>query len=183
MQFRWSVLTFALATIAAAGPASACFVPAELALEDVRFADTVVVGRIANYHLALDAKIRRELKPMFGHRPGWEKGPFMPDYARFDILVDEVLAGEAGPSIAATWDNSTFPEPETMAPGPYVIALRRSGSALPPLRGPSATILPSPERRTLAVLQAPCAGPFLFEAGSEQAAAVRRILAERPGAG
>ena len=72
-----------------------------------------------------------------------------------------------------------------MAPGPYVIALRRSGSATPPLRGPSATILPSPERNTQAVLQAPCSAPFIFEIGSERAAAVRRILAKgpkRPGA-
>ena len=69
----------------------------------------------------------------------------LPDYARFDVQVKEVLVGRAPNRLSVTWDNSTFGEPEQMAAGPYLIALRRPGSASPPLRGPSATIFPTPD--------------------------------------
>lgn len=180
MRSRWIALTFAVAATSAASPLYACMGGAPLALDDVRFADTVVVGRIVNYRIVLDQKFRRKMgirRPRAGTPV---RSEYMSDYARFEIVVDEVLLGRAGARIAATWDNSTFPEPETMAPGPYLIALRRSGSSLPPLRGPSATIAPSPEPATLTVLQAPCSVPFMFETGSEDAAGVRNILAKRP---
>lgn len=67
-----------------------------------------------------------------------------------------------------------------MAAGSYLIALRRPASAIPPLRGPSATIMPSPDPNSLTLLQAPCSSAFLYEVGSEQARAVRRILDTRP---
>jgi hypothetical protein len=67
-----------------------------------------------------------------------------------------------------------------MPPGPFLIGLRDPRSRIPPLRGPSATLLPSPEPDVLAVLQAPCAGPFLFARESDAAMMVRQILTADP---
>jgi len=187
MRQRSIVLFLALA--AAAGPVHACMSDAPLDLRDVRFADTVVVGRIANYRIVPDPVFRREHREWLAEYN--KKYPenqvefdeterFMSDYARFDVLIDEVLLGEAGASIVVTWDNSTFEEPESMSPGPYLIALRRPGAAAPPLRGISATILPDPEPGALAVLQAPCSDAFIFEKTSDRADRLRKIIARGP---
>ncbi len=90
--------------------------------------------------------------------------------------MDEVLAGHPPQVIPATWDNSTFAEPEAMKAVLYLIGLREPRSKTPPLRGPSATILPSPEQNSLSVLQAPCAPAFIFEATSAEAQAIQGLL-------
>lgn len=174
----------ALAAVTAAAPARACRIYVPLNIEDVRFADVVVVGRIANYRIVRDHEFRRKMLASPHMRPEDRKhyGPtssLLPDYARFEIVVDEVLAGTAPKRIVATWDNSTFGEPETMASGPFVIALRRPASPIPPLRGPSATILPNREPGSLTLLQAPCSSPFMFESNSDHARTVRRMMAVR----
>jgi hypothetical protein len=143
-------------------PASACTTDAEIVFDDVKYADIVVVGEIANYKVVT---------------PPGEKPGFLPDYARFDILVDEVLKGQVGKTLTVTWDNSTFGDPDSIPPGQYLIALRSPKStSIPPLRGPSATILPRPEPAAPTLLQAACADPFMFLSTSESAKAVRKIL-------
>jgi hypothetical protein len=135
---------------------------AEIVLDDVKYADTVVVGRIANY----------EVVTPVGKEPGliW-------DYAQFDILTDEVLKGSASPTFKVTWDNSTFGEPDSIAPGQYLVALRNPEStSIPPLRGPSAMIMPRPESAIPTLLQAPCAQPFMFQTTTKEAVEVRKIL-------
>jgi hypothetical protein len=180
MNRCWHIAAVLLG-LAAGQPALGCRIYAAIDLKDVRYADLVVVGRVANYRIVRDMEFRRKslVSPNLpaDMRRHYESGEtLLPDYARFDILVDEVLAGQAPKKVSVTWDNSTFAEPETMAPGPFLIALRRPRSALPPLRGPSATILPNREPNLLTLLQAPCARAFLFESGSSQAGAVRAIL-------
>jgi hypothetical protein len=103
----------------------------------------------------------------------------MSDYAAFEVQVDKVLLGKAPHRLSVTWDNSTFGEPKSMGAGPYLFALRRPSSPTPPLRGPSATILPNREPGSLTVLQAPCSSPFIFEGASRQAREIRQILGER----
>jgi len=165
--------------------AQACRVRAPPTLEDVRYADVVVMGRIANYRIVRDEAFRRRmlasprLSPEERRRYRDPRQGFMSDYARFEILVDEALVGRAPRRLSVTWDNSTFGEPERLAPGPYLIALRRPASPRPPLRGPSATIGPNPDRNALTLLQAPCSNPFLYEAGSAQARTIRRLLGRR----
>lgn len=144
-----------VALASAGAPAHACMVHAPLELTDIKYADVVVVGRISNYAIA----------------PGAFAG-----YARFDVLVDEILVGTVPPSFAVTWDNSTFAEPEVMPSGPFLIALRDSRSGMPPLRGPSATILPNPETGSLTVLQAPCSDAFIFARESNEASIALQIL-------
>src|SRR5687767_519913 len=105
---------------------------AQTELPDVRFADVVVVGRIANYRIVLDQEIRGQrrqslAKPNLSpylRRLYETQTSFLSDYARFDILVDEVLVGRAGRRLTVTWNNSTFSEPASMAAGPFLIALR-----------------------------------------------------------
>jgi len=184
MRVCWLAAALNLATILAAPTANACATFAEMNLHDISYADVVVVGRIANYEIVLDPVARQRYRDILARNPklretfGEPKG-FITDYARFDIVVGEVLRGKAPDMITVTWDNSTFGEPGGMGPGPFLIALRDPNSPAPPLRGPSATVIPNPVPAALTVLQAPCAGPFIFESSSKEAASVRQILAER----
>lgn len=166
-------------------PASACMAMARLEPSDIKFASVVVIGRVVDYEVVLDQKVRKERKEMLDSYPDkstefWrlmsEQTQFLSDYARFKVVVDEVLVGQPPRVITVTWDNSTFGEPDTMKEGPYLIGLREAGSTIPLLRGPSATILPSPEPTSLTVLQAPCAPAFILGATSAEAKAVRAIL-------
>ena len=184
LRFRWMAAAAAAATVLP-GSVHACMMFVPQKLEDVRYADVVVVGRIANYRIIRDEAFRRrmlkspnvpaDLRKMYQD----PKGGLMTDYARFDIEVEEVLLGRAPAHLSVTWDNSTFSEPDRMKPGRYLIALRRPNSASPPLRGPSATVMPSPDPKILTLLQAPCSSVFLFDAGSVEASSIRQILAAR----
>ncbi|WP_306545886.1 hypothetical protein [Desulfobulbus sp.] len=174
-----------LAIILAAMPSSACLVKVGLKLDDIKYASVVVIGRIVDYEVVLDQAIRKNRKEELERSAdksseSWkllsEQKHFLSDYARFKVLVDEVLVGQSPNVISVTWDNSTSREPEKMREGPYLIGLRAPGSKSPPLRGPSATILPSPEPKSLTVLQAPCAPAFILEATSAKAKAIREIL-------
>jgi len=170
-----------IAALTPGGPAHACRTVAPLHLEDVRFADLVVVGRIARYEIVRDMEFRRKMLASPHLTPDMRKlyeGPegLISDFARFEVRIDEVLAGSAPAAIIVTWDASTFGEPETMPAGPFLIALRDPKSPMPPLRGPSGYIGPSPDPNLPTVLQAPCSQAFLFESASDEARAVRALL-------
>lgn len=178
-------MVISTAIILAAKPASACLIATDLKLDDIKYASVVVIGRIIDYKIILARAVRKERKDMLKRSTNkstedWksmsEQKHFLSDYARFSVLVDEVLVGQPTNVISVTWDNSTFGEPEKMKDGPYLIGLREPGSMSPPLRGPSATILPSPEPKSLTVLQAPCAPAFILEATSAKAKAIREML-------
>lgn len=181
MTRYWRIAALLLA-LAASGPAPACRIYAGIDLTDVRFADTVVVGRIVDYRIVRDEAFRKRMlaRPNLpaDMRAMYESSSktLIPDYARFEIVVDEVLAGRAARRVSATWSNSTFSLPPSVASGPLLIALRRPSSPTPPLRGPSATIIGNREPDKLTILQAPCASPFMFDSASDQARAVRRLL-------
>jgi hypothetical protein len=178
MRRLWFASVLASFAIAFSAPVDACMMEAPLLPADVRFANVVVVGRITNYQIVLDQEFRR--KGGYTDPEVMTKPAFMTDYARFEMSVDEVLKGDAPKTLTVTWDNSTFAEPETMAPGPWLIALRKPGTNMPPLRGPSATISANPEPDVLTLLQAPCAPAFILPSDSKEAKAVRKILAARP---
>lgn len=177
-----------LPVMLAAEPASACRMMAKLELDDIKYASVVVIGRIVDYEIVPDWAARRKRLPYliqaglswedlkYEWKVLWGQKGLMSDYARFRVLVDEVLVGQAPKGIAVTWDNSTFPEPENMKEGLYLIGLRKPSSRIPPLRGPSATTLPSREPELLTVLQAPCAPAFILEATSTEAKAIREML-------
>ncbi len=171
MRNSLCAMVLSLVIIVAAKPASACMSMAKLDLEDIKYADVVVVGRIKNYEIVRSTDEYSEfLRNKYGQKD------LLIDYARFNVSVDEVLVGQPPAVISVTWDNSTFGEPEKMKEEPYLIGLRKPGSKVPPLRGPSATILPSREPGSLTVLQAPCASAFIFEAKSIKAKVIREIL-------
>jgi hypothetical protein len=177
----WSVAAFFLAALLSA-PAQACRMSAQLVLDDVKFADVVLVGRITNYTIVRDNAQRLRMLSLPNLPPDMRKLYQDPkqsliwDYARFDVQVDEVLSGKAPRRLSVTWDNSTFGEPSELPSGPFLMALRDPSSRTPPLRGPSATIQPAREPGRLTLLQAPCASPFLFESISDNARAIRQLL-------
>jgi len=185
MRTSLYAMAMSLAVILTAKPASACFMVADLQLDDVKYASVVVIGRIVDYEIVLDQVVRKERKEMLERSVDksteyWksmsEQKEFLSDYARFKVLVDEVLVGQPPHVISVTWDNSTFGEPEKMKDGRYLVGLRKPGAKSLPLRGPSATILPSPEPKSMTVLQAPCAPAFIFEATSAEAKTLRKML-------
>jgi hypothetical protein len=174
-----------LATILAAKPANTCLAAGGLNLDDIKYASVVVIGRIVDYKIVLDQKVRKERKEILDRSTDksseyWrmmsEQKHFLSDYARFKVVVDKVIVGKSPNVISVTWDNSTFGEPEQMKKGLYLIGLREPGSKSPPLRGPSATILPSPNPKSLTVLQAPCAPAFILESASAEAKAIKKML-------
>ena len=182
----WSIIRWAASAAAAVGampnPAYACRIVVPLVLDDVSYADVVVIGRIDDYQIIRDEAFRArrlaepnlpaQLREIYGD----PTQSLLTDYARFEIQVDQVLVGRVPETISVTWDNSTFEESREMGLGPFLIALRRFSSAGPPLRGPSATILPNPEPDLFMVLQAPCSGAFIFRSESEEAHTVQAIL-------
>lgn len=183
-NFQCSIVMI-LATILAAKPANACLAMSGLKLDDIKYASVVVIGRIVDYEIVLDQKVRKERKEMLDRSTDkkseyWrmmsEQKHFMSDYARFRVLVDKVLVGKSPKVIYVTWDNSTFGEPENMKKGSYLFGLREPGSKSPPLRGPSATILPAPDPKSLTVLQAPCAPAFILESTSAEAKTIKKML-------
>lgn len=183
MHRFWFVAAI-LVCVSASQPALACRVRAHIDLSDVRYADVVLVGRISNYRIIRDQGFRNRMlnnPNLAPHMREIYEGQqsLLPDYAVFDIEVAEVVAGVASSRLSATWDNSTFGEPENMPSGPFLMALRNPSSPTPPLRAPSAAIFPTPDPTLPTLLQTPCAGPFLFEYDGEQAAEVRRILGVR----
>lgn len=180
MQRSWFCVAM-MVGLAISEPALACRIFRPIVLEDVQYADVVLVGRISEYRVIRDEGFRQQMlsKPNLSSadRERYEGAEsLLPDYARFQIEVEQVLVGHTQDRLSVTWDNSTFGEPEDMPAGPFLIALRLPSSTSPPLRGPSATFFPNAEPGLFTLLQAPCSSPFLFEAGSDEAARVRQIL-------
>jgi hypothetical protein len=156
MRYRPTIAALFVAMTLAASPVHACIVIVSVELTDIEYADVVVVGRIGHYEIVGDPD-----------RIG--------SYAKFDVLVDEVLLGNAAQKISVTWDNSTFAIPKTAPSGSLLIALRDPGSEMPPLRS-TGTIFPSPRSDLLTVLQASCSSPFMLASGSEEAKSIRQML-------
>jgi hypothetical protein len=176
-----------LSALIAAQPAGACIMQRAMDLNDVRHADIVVVGRIANYEVVADQAARQRRKELLARSPklremlrGHEGSRLFSDYARFDILVDEVLRGSAPGTLPVTWAYSTFPEPADIG-GTYLIALH-DPHILPPIRGGTHTVLANPEPDRFTILNAPCAGMFMFESTAREAWSIRQILNAEPAA-
>ncbi|MFA6118006.1 MAG: hypothetical protein WC729_28735 [Sphingomonas sp.] len=182
----WLIAVAALVCPFSGEAAHACRVSVPLAPGDIKYADMVIVGRIENYKVIRDPVFRQKMLDSPALSPEMRRfyedknANLLSDYARFDIVVDQVLVGKAPFRLSVTWDNSTFAEPKAMDAGPYLIALRKADSSMPPLRGPSATIIPSPEAGLLTVLQAPCSSPFILASTGDEARAVREVLSARP---
>lgn len=176
--------TSIMASLIVAFPAQACIDIAPFRLEDARFADAIVVGRISNYRIIEDLKARSDRDKSLARPdvpPDFRKSlenqrAFLSDYAAFDIDVEQTIAGKVPKRFPVTWDNSTFSEPEIFPAGPYLIALRSPHSNIPPLRGGSATILPNQRPQLLTVLQAPCSGTFILDNTQENIVDVRKVL-------
>lgn len=173
----------ALAALFAAQPASACRMHVERQVEDIRYADVVVVGRITDYRIVRDMEFRRQMlaNPDLSQnlRAIYEDPDktLLGDYAEFNIAVSHVLKGEAPRKLTVTWSNSTFGIPASIPPAKLLIGLRRPDSPIPPLRGPSGTIVGPKDRTSLTVLQAPCSSAFIVDDATPDARAIRTLLA------
>lgn len=136
----------AFALIACSTVADACEVTAPFALEDVRRADAVFTGRLANY-------ARIETGP-----------PAVPvSYGLLTVDVQEVIEGHVPSRVELAWHNSTFGIPgQRPTDVPLLIAAFRSEDDMP---GP-----------VWRVLQSPCAPAFVLDDTPESRADVRKAL-------
>lgn len=127
---------------------------AEFDVMDIGYADVVLIGEVEEYKVLkgvgfLTINLERQMVP---------KGEEINRTFHY------------GHTIRASWPNSTFQLPEKMPKTRSIFALRRAGSAQPPLRGPSGYIPADPKDAEFTILQAPCAPPFIMpysEMGSE----------------
>jgi hypothetical protein len=182
---RRAILVAALASMIATAPANACRIHVPLDLEHVRMADIVVVGRISNYRIERDEETRRQAlkSPNLAaeQRRFYEgRGRLWTDSAMFEVEVDEVLFGKAPKKLLLSWNHSTYPEPETMPAGPYLIAIMRPRPASRPPQGPVGLDPPGHQPVPFIVLEQPCSAGFIFETGSEEARTLRRMLSTGP---
>lgn len=156
-------------------PAHACRMLRGLDPQDIKHATVVVVGSVWNYEIVFDQAARSERRAYLTAHP--ELSPetrkllsdqtgFISDYARFDIQVQEVLAGRSPAKLTVTWNSSTFGEPSEMARGPFLIALRDDASVQ----------RTSGKSNLLTVLNPPCGPGFILPISSPGAKAVRAIL-------
>ncbi|MEC9470762.1 MAG: hypothetical protein VYA18_13660 [Pseudomonadota bacterium] len=183
MRYFSLVMLASIHLLASGIDANACITFAQMDSSDVKFADVVVVGKIRNYKIVEDPKVREIQKKRCENKKTADDRyckmrSFLSDYAQFQIEVDTVLKGEPDESVSVTWDNSTFGEPISLGEENerFLIALRAANSNMPPLRGPSAFISANPSPELLTVLQAPCSSPFIFKFPGETASKVKDIL-------
>ncbi|WP_086737004.1 hypothetical protein [Erythrobacter colymbi] len=144
IPLRSALAAFAL--IACSTVADGCEMPAPFALEDVRRADAVFTGHLANY-------ARIETGP-----------PAVPvSYGLLTVNVEEVIKGQVPGRVEIAWFNSTFDIPdERPTDVPLLIAAFRVEDDMP---GP-----------VWCVLQSPCAPAFVLDDTPESRADVRNAL-------
>lgn len=119
---------------------------AEFDIMDIEYADVILIGTVEEYEVIngvgfLTIDVERQMTTE-GH--------------------EDNRAFRYADRIRVSWPNSTFQLPETMPKTRGIFALRRIGSAQPPLRGPSAYIPADPKDAEFTILQAPCAPPFIM---------------------
>lgn len=148
--------------------------------------DLVVVGTVENYEIVLDQEARgagwkaiEKLTPETspGKRRLIERHVWnFADYARFDIVVEEVLAGDAPERVKVYWPGTMFGETGEKLAGPRIFALLapntvQSGDRLHVFSDPSPR-----EPNARLILSRDC-GPFFTDpVGSDSADEIRAAL-------
>lgn len=147
----------------------------------VKHADLVVVGRIINYEIIVEPKTSEKRQAFLEKHSRFKKifkeFPWgLPSYARFEIVVEKFLLGQAKNKIIVNWKNSTFGEPKSMPADKYLIALRSSKSKKTRNPGLNAQELSTLSPQVFTVLQGSCSTAFIFDNTSKHASDVRQIL-------
>jgi hypothetical protein len=160
----WPAAFPVVVALFASSTASACPISAPFVIEDVRLADTVVVGQVADYEF---------FAPDGPHR--------LSTYGVMTVRVSRVLRGSPGHEIRAyRGSNGASGAPPSMAFGqPRIFAFVNAGGTRPPVRTGAATILASQEPELPQLLQAPCATPFIIRQTPQAERNIELILAGR----
>lgn len=132
--------------LVASQPAFACAFAARFEIDDIKMADVVVTGHVQNYEIkegfaVLTVRVER---PLRGEEYATER------------VVD------FGDEIEVSWQNSTYQLPDDLADERRIFAMRRTGGASPPLRGPSGVLYGDPKGYEYTLLQAPCSPAFML---------------------
>lgn len=167
-----------------ATPAQACRFNRPMVIEDAVDADLVVVGWIKSYRIERNMEFRRKmlanpdlpesLRAIYSD-PDKHLGP---DFAHFEIVVSEVVRGEAPKRLEVVWSNSTFGQPERIEPGPYLFALLEPISDEEGRGKVHFTPATGAFRAKYHPLQAPCGPAFIVRADSDEAVAIREAVEE-----
>jgi hypothetical protein len=178
--------TFAIAiacliSMALSRPAMACRVDKPINLEDIKYADLVVVGRLTGYRIVRDEEFRRKMLANPNLSPAMKNSyqgsqTLAGDYGELSIKADRNLKGKTPMRLKVSWHNSTFGLPETLKRGVYLFALRRNDTKEPRPVAHELPLFSGPAIGDYTLLQAPCSYPFMFNIDSDEARKARSYL-------
>jgi len=157
-------------------PAHACQDLRGLQLDDVRYADLVLVGRVQNYRIVRDELERQAIRrlskdPAHGDLfkrdlERVQRGDLMSgDYAKFDVLVHRQLSGKS-PTVLTVTLNDPFKKFQDIAGRTYAFALLSLSSNSAPGSRDLRLYLANREPDLPTVIIVPCSGTFMFEVAS-----------------
>lgn len=164
------VLASATATlILACAPAYACRYHKPIEIDDLRYADLILVGRISNFRT-----VSPDREP--GLKTAYPRVPF----AEFEISAEEVLFGTAPERVIVTSYPLAGAQADQVSAGPFLFALREPLSEFPPrnITGREALFYPNAVDGSFTILGQRCSSVFMFEPRSNEAESVRRFLAD-----
>ncbi len=186
-MIRYPALALLLAALGLdASPAWSCIVTRTLA-KQLAASDLVVVGTVENYEIVLDQESREVRKRDLLRTLGPDLSPELkgairekvwhfPDYTRFDIRVEEVLAGDAPERVAVYWPDTMFGETGEKLAGPRIFALLAPNTVQ---SVDQLHVFPDPRPRepnARRILSRDC-GPFFMDpVGSDSADEIRAAL-------
>lgn len=152
-------------------PAAACRISIPLNLDNIRYADTVVIGHLSNYRTVLSPEATARWDKAYA--PWKRPDHLMGDYVVFDVAVDEVLLGNPPLKFSVM---SMYGSAAAAPAGPFLLALNKPNPAELPQGDSNAIGVRAPESDAFGLLEMPCSGAFLFETDSDEASTIRRLL-------
>jgi len=158
MRLRLATFFGAMLIGTISNPAAACRISIPLKLDDIRYADTVVIGQISNYRTILSPEATARWDKLYA--PWKRPDHLMGDYVVFDVAVDEVLIGKPPLKLSVI---SMYGSATAAPAGPFLLALNKPNPARSPQGDSNAIGVRSPEDDAFALLEMPCSGSCLFE--------------------
>lgn len=174
MLLRLATFFGAMLIWAISEPVVACRISTPLKPDYVRYADTVVIGRVSNYRYVQSPEATANWDKSYA--PWKRPDHLIGDYAIFDVAVDEVLLGNPPSKLSVM---TMYGATKDFPAGQFLFALNKPSPATAPDGDQNASSAEIAERRAFGLLERMCSGSFVFESSSDEAKATRQLLERR----
>lgn len=180
---RWISAAMSLA-LASPYPVQACQGYEAPQLQEAQNADAVVIGRIYNYRIIRNDYFRKRELARNNLTQQKRKMYMDPkrilgaDYARFDVQVEKTISGKAAKTITVTQIIARNFKQDPKWTRRYLMALYRPFPVSTPTAGKNPERLIDPRFTTWYIPQPPCSAALMFDSESEDAKAIRKLLAK-----